>query len=78
MAKITSYITPLSDWLFLPLPRTKKGYPDPHRARIPLQKSAQKGGYLAAFLCVASVLVKRSMLRLLVLSYGYGCASASF
>jgi len=55
----------------------KKGVFPTAQGRNTPTKRAQKGGYrrLPVRGCV---LVKRSMLRLLVLFYGYGCASASF
>ena len=72
VAKFALHIVP---FLFVfALAMHKKGVScPPHRARIPLQKT-QKGGYLAASLCVASVSVKRSRLLLLSLSFGYASA----
>ena len=61
---------------FLALITNKKGVSCPAQGRDTpsvLQK-AQKGGYLAAFLCVASVSVKRSRLLLLYLSFGFAWA----
>ena len=72
-AKLALHFVPLSVGI-CPRRAQKRGIPPPHRARIPLQKT-QKGGYLAAFLCVASVSVKRSRLLLLSLSFGFAWAS---
>jgi hypothetical protein len=71
-AKFALHVVPLSVGT-CPRNVQKRGILPPHRARIPLQKT-QKGGYLAAFLCVASVSVKRSRLLLLSLSYGFASA----
>jgi hypothetical protein len=62
---------------FLALATHKKGVFHATQGRNTPTKKAQKGGYPAAFLCVVVFVFKRSMLRLLVLFYGYGCALAS-
>ena len=73
-AKFTVHGIPLSVDI-CPRKRTEKGYPALRTGHgYPLQKT-QKGGYLAAFLCVASVSVKRSRLLLLSLSFGSAWAS---
>jgi hypothetical protein len=59
---------------FLALDTHKKGVSHATQGRDTPTKKAQKGGYLAAFLCVASVLVKRSRLLLLSLSFGFASA----
>jgi hypothetical protein len=60
---------------FLALATHKKGYSTPRRAGIPLQKKHKKAA-TAAFLCVASVSVKRSRLLLPFLSFGFASASS--
>ena len=62
---------------FLALATHKKGVFHATQGRNTPTKKAQKGGYPAASLCVVVFVFKRSMLRLLVLFYGYGCALAS-
>jgi len=61
---------------FLALATHKKGVFHATQGGNTPTKKAQKGGYPAAFLCVVVFVFKRSMLRLLALFYGYGCASA--
>ena len=51
----------------------KKGVSCPAKGKDTPTKT-QKGDYLAAFLCVASVSVKRSRLLLLFLSFGFASA----
>jgi hypothetical protein len=72
VAKFALHIVPFL--LVFALATHKKGVSCPRTGqRYPLQKT-QKGGYLAAFSCVASVLVKRSRLLLLSLSFGFASA----
>ena len=73
VAKFTLHIVSLSGCL-CPY-HAKKGYPDPTQGKDTPTKKHKKAA-TAAFLCVVVFVFKRSMLRLLVLFYGYGCASA--
>jgi hypothetical protein len=59
---------------FLALATHKKGVSHATQGRNTPTKKAQKGGYLAALSCVASVSVKRSRLLLLFLSFGFASA----